>query len=48
MLQLVEIAAEKRTAAYHQGRIDAEIQSAKECVDRLAANKEIIMRRRYE
>ena len=43
-----EEVAEKNSAAYRQGKIDAEIEAAKEVVDRLAAQKDIIIQKRFE
>ena len=43
-----EEVAGSRSAAYRQGRIDAEIDAAKEVVDRLAAQKDIVLQKRFE
>ena len=43
-----EVVAGTRSAAYRQGRIDAEIDAAKEVVDRLAAQKDIILQKRFD
>ena len=40
------VTAVDQSAAYAQGRIDAEIAAAKECVGKLGAEKDIMMQRR--
>ena len=38
---------EKRSAAYNEGRIDAELKAARESVENLAIHKAAIIERRY-
>jgi hypothetical protein len=45
-MQAAAQASQQQSELMAQQRVDAEIEAARECVDRLAARKELIIRRR--